>query len=191
MEERIKIQRRQSAVPEAASIFARSRRSSSDTIVRSPSVPPEFGHDFRRISILPIQAKLAVSQPHDAAELEAERVATQVMNSPAPQDSDFVNSQEKSEEIAPKIQQAAVQRECASCEEEDDELMRQADGSHGMTDGAIAQVHRAVNSGGQPLDAATRNFMEPRFGHDFSQVKIHTDTQAATSAQAGCGLCCG
>jgi hypothetical protein len=38
--------------------------------------------------------------------------------------------------------------------------------------------------GGQPLDTATRAFMEPRFGHDFSQVRVHTDTQAAESAQA-------
>ena len=25
-----------------------------------------------------------------------------------------------------------------------------------------------------PLDAATRSFMEPRFGHDFSGVRVHT-----------------
>jgi hypothetical protein len=37
---------------------------------------------------------------------------------------------------------------------------------------------------GQPLDAETRTFMEPRFGHDFSQVRVHTDAQAAESAQA-------
>ena len=29
-------------------------------------------------------------------------------------------------------------------------------------------VHEVIRSSGQPLDVATRSFMEPRFGHDFS-----------------------
>ena len=40
------------------------------------------------------------------------------------------------------------------------------------------------SGGGQPLDPATRAFMEPRFGHDFSQVRVHTDERAAESARA-------
>jgi hypothetical protein len=45
-------------------------------------------------------------------------------------------------------------------------------------------VHQVLDSPGQPLDAGTRNFMEPRFGHNFSQVQVHTDGKAAQSAQA-------
>jgi hypothetical protein len=45
-------------------------------------------------------------------------------------------------------------------------------------------VHEVLRSSGQPLDASTRAFMEPRFGHDFSGVRVHTDTQAAESARA-------
>jgi Domain of unknown function (DUF4157) len=45
-------------------------------------------------------------------------------------------------------------------------------------------VHDVLRSPGQPLDAATRAFMEPRFGHDFSGVRVHTDARAAESAQA-------
>jgi len=45
-------------------------------------------------------------------------------------------------------------------------------------------VHEALRSPGQPLDPATRAFMEPRFGHDFSQVRVHMDDKAAESAQA-------
>lgn len=44
-------------------------------------------------------------------------------------------------------------------------------------------VHQVLRSPGQPLDAATRAFMEPRFGHDFSQVRVHTDEKAARSAR--------
>lgn len=34
------------------------------------------------------------------------------------------------------------------------------------------------HSVGQPLDAAARGHFEPRFGHDFSKVRVHTDTAA-------------
>src|SRR6266699_3881151 len=44
-------------------------------------------------------------------------------------------------------------------------------------------VHEVLRSPGQPLDTATRGFMEPRFGHDFSHVKEHTDVKAAESAR--------
>src|SRR5262245_36305789 len=45
-------------------------------------------------------------------------------------------------------------------------------------------VHEVLRSPGEPLDAATRTFMEPRFGYDFSHVRVHTDEQAAESAYA-------
>ncbi len=51
----------------------------------------------------------------------------------------------------------------------------------------VSKVPTVVNdvlcSPGQPLNAATRARMEPRFGHDFSQVRIHTDQRAAESAR--------
>lgn len=45
-------------------------------------------------------------------------------------------------------------------------------------------VHEVLRSPGQPLDLNTRAFMEPRFGHDFSGVRVHTDARAARSAKA-------
>lgn len=45
-------------------------------------------------------------------------------------------------------------------------------------------VHNVLQSSGQSLDAATRTILEPRFGHDFSRVRVHHDDQAAESAQA-------
>ena len=38
-------------------------------------------------------------------------------------------------------------------------------------------------SPGQPLDEATRAYFEPRLGHDFSQVRVHADGNAAASAR--------
>jgi hypothetical protein len=45
-------------------------------------------------------------------------------------------------------------------------------------------IHEVLRSPGQPLDANTRAFMEPRFGHDFSSVRVHTNVKAAESARA-------
>jgi len=45
-------------------------------------------------------------------------------------------------------------------------------------------VHRALSSPGRPLGGTTRSLMESRFGHDFSHVRIHTDSLAAASARA-------
>jgi hypothetical protein len=45
-------------------------------------------------------------------------------------------------------------------------------------------VHEILRSPGEPLDAVTRAFMEPRFGYNFRDVRIHTDARAAESARA-------
>jgi hypothetical protein len=45
-------------------------------------------------------------------------------------------------------------------------------------------VGDALRSPSQPLDAGGRAFFEPRFGHDFSQVRVHADEAAARSARA-------
>jgi hypothetical protein len=45
-------------------------------------------------------------------------------------------------------------------------------------------VHETLGAPGQPLDVATRNFMEPRFGHKFGSVRVHAGERAAESAQA-------
>src|SRR5262245_2170580 len=53
-----------------------------------------------------------------------------------------------------------------------------------LTNAVPPIVQDVLRSSGQPLDPATRDFMEPRFGHDFSQVRVHTDAKAEESAQA-------
>ena len=49
---------------------------------------------------------------------------------------------------------------------------------------APAVVGDVLGSSGQPLDAATREFFEPRFSYDLSHVRVHTDAAAAASARA-------
>jgi hypothetical protein len=49
---------------------------------------------------------------------------------------------------------------------------------------AAAGAQRALASAGQPLDTTSRQFFEPRFGHDFSRVRVHADGAAEQSARA-------
>jgi Domain of unknown function (DUF4157) len=44
-------------------------------------------------------------------------------------------------------------------------------------------VHEVLRSPGEPLDAPTREFMESRFNHGFSRVRVHADERAAASAR--------
>src|SRR5262249_59725508 len=72
--------------------------------------------------------------------------------------------------------------ECEECRKKRLRLQRKAARSD-EPDTAPPIVHEVLRSPGRPLDAQTRAFMEPRFGHDFGQVRIHTDALAAESAR--------
>ncbi len=60
---------------------------------------------------------------------------------------------------------------------------RAAPGASAALDAAPA-VGRVLDTAGQPLDAATRSFFGARFGHDFANVRVHADAQAAESARS-------
>ena len=66
------------------------------------------------------------------------------------------------------------------------QLLQPAAGGPAQTGDALPPIVRSVlKSGrGQPLDPATRAFMESRFGYDFGHVRVHTGPQAAESARA-------
>jgi hypothetical protein len=76
----------------------------------------------------------------------------------------------------------AFKNGCKRCPKKKEILQRAAVNSG--PDAVPPIVHEILRSPGQPLDKETREFMEPRFGHDFSQVRIHTDAKAAESARA-------
>lgn len=138
-----------------------------------------FGHDFARLSVLPaaagvIQTRLVVNTPGDEYEREADRVSEQVMRTPEPQ-----------------LQRAcACGGGCHKCQGEQTGQERERLQTKRVTPGDLGQtavpstVHEVLASPGQSLDSAARAFMEPRFGHDFSRVRVHSDAKAAESAQA-------
>ncbi|MGH3990828.1 MAG: eCIS core domain-containing protein, partial [Pseudonocardiaceae bacterium] len=66
---------------------------------------------------------------------------------------------------------------------QDEKVHRFADGTPGPAR-IPATVAAVLRTPGQALDASTRGGMEERFGHDFGQVRVHTDAEAARSAQA-------
>ena len=76
--------------------------------------------------------------------------------------------------------------ECEECKKrrrkEDSVLHRSATSSSHAGEVAPPIVHQALRSESQPLDAGARSFLESRFNHDFSRVRIHTDQTAAESA---------
>ncbi len=76
---------------------------------------------------------------------------------------------------------AGMGGQCAECGKR--RLSRRAAGPAAPGQ-APAIVHDVLGTPGQPLDCATRNFMEGGFGHDFSRVRIHSDARSAESARA-------
>jgi hypothetical protein len=138
---------------------------------------PRGAWDFSRIPIFPpdrrtrdearpsfnaplqqgvLQPKLNIGVVDDTLEHEADRVAEQIIRAGSP---------------------IAASRG----------ILENVTGSaKGRAGGAEAPniVHEVLRSSGQPLDAPTRAFFEPRFGVDFSTVRVHADAQAAASARA-------
>ena len=71
---------------------------------------------------------------------------------------------------------------CASCSKK--RLARKAASQSSNLPEATRIVQNVLLTGGRPLDDSIRAELEPRFRHDFSRVRLHTDCQAARSAQA-------
>src|SRR5277367_4161511 len=118
---------------------------------------------------------LAVNQPGDIYEQEADSMADEIMRMPSTELHRKCTHCEEEED-------RKIHRKCAQCEEEEHKLHRKETGAGPAT--APTVVHEVLRSPGQPLDAGARAFMEPRFGHDFSRVRVHTDARAAESARA-------
>ena len=74
-----------------------------------------------------------------------------------------------------------VSDECEECQE--NRLQRKHATVNSMA-ATPASVSKTLREPGQPLDGATRDYMESRFGHDFSRVRVHEDQSAGDSARA-------
>src|ERR1043166_2612966 len=111
------------------------------------------GRSLNRSALL--QTKLTIGSSNDPLEDEADRIANQVLATPA---TAAVNS------VPPRIQRHTGQS------------------SYGIAS-SPASVDHVLASSGMMLDQSTRQDMEWRFGHDFSRVRVHSGTEAAQSAR--------
>ncbi|MFI0607100.1 MAG: DUF4157 domain-containing protein [Anaerolineae bacterium] len=152
-----------------------------------------------RATGLVIQAKLRVNEPGDVYEQEADRVADMVMRMPDPvgaaANEDPPPSGAQPGHAGPGMPRIALQREMLSAPTGVHRLSEDEDGndaplqakaeSGGLTvsravEGQIAALH----GGGQPLPEATSSFFEPRLGFALSEVRVHSNSQAAETARA-------
>jgi hypothetical protein len=142
------------------------------------AISSHFNRDFSGIPTHPplagmIQTKLTISQSGDQYEQEAESVSVRVMR------------------MEPRLLQrsCACGGTCPKCQAErktkhDARIqMKRVGSTHSGQTNAPPSVHQVLRSPGQQLDATTRAFMEPRFGQDFSGVRVHSDRAAAESAR--------
>jgi len=154
-----------------------------------------------------IQAKLAVSHPGDPYEQEADHVAEQVTSmsataSTATAQRQLSPDEEKDKQplqmkplaasITPLAQRQAVPEE-EKKEEQPVQMkstLQRAAGEESVDAGPRIEQQLGQSMGkGSPLPDSVRSYMEPRFGADFSSVRVHTDSEASTlnrslSAQA-------
>ncbi|WP_293024500.1 DUF4157 domain-containing protein [Moorena sp. SIO3I8] len=148
-----------------------------------------------------IQTKMQVGEPDDVYEKEADTVAAQVMRMPAPP----VQNQTEEEDIQTKpialqlqseeeeIQTKPIALQLQSEEEEiqtkpialqlqSEEEEIQTKANPGQTPQVSPNLETKIQSRrgtGQLLSESIRSFMEPRFGADFSNVRVHTDSSAS------------
>jgi len=155
----------------------------------------------------PVQAKLKIGKPNDRYEQEADRVADRVMSASesshvaAPvagsitpltvqraeeEEAQTLPLQRQEEEegaAQPKLQRQPEEEEEAQPmlqrqEEEEEEMQMKPAGNVVAPKHFAAQMSR-VRDSGQPLPVSERAFFEPRFGTDFSGVRVHSGGQAA------------
>ncbi|MCI0337073.1 MAG: DUF4157 domain-containing protein [Acidobacteria bacterium] len=157
-----------------------------------------------------LQAKLEVNQPGDRHEEEADRVADMVMRMPEPGPLTPPNGSSSSMQrkcaacasgqgLCPKCAEEErlerkpvaspithfIQRQ-VGLEPEEEESLAQTKKVHSSAPLVSHSVENYVNSirgSGQPLSQPVRAYLEPRFGYDFSEVRVHTDSRAAESAR--------
>lgn len=170
--------------------------------------PQSQVHDFSHVDLFshapqraPIQMKLTVGAPNDVYEQEADRVADQVLSMPDSATQQPVQREGMEEdELQMKSLDSTIQREGGG--EEDELQMKPLDSTIQREGGeenelqmkptgvqataAAPALETQLNSSqgsGSPLPDDVRSFMEPRFGADFSGVRVHTGAESVQMNQ--------
>ncbi len=149
----LKAQQRRSVVP--VSQFASGILQRTCACGSTPGPSGECTECRKKRLVSGLQAKLAVSQPGDRWEQEADRMA----------EAAIAGSPSRVRSFDPAT------------------TLRVQPGQIAGFSKVPASVYDAVHRPGQPLDPQTRTLMEARLGYDFRHVRLHNDQQAAQSAR--------
>jgi len=125
-----------------------------------------------------LQAKPLVSNPGDSLEREADWTAERVMRMPdrVPGTADV--------RAGASVKGLPVAQDGLAELLRSPALATRSDAIAGVSGHAPAALERLRGQRGAPLEAKARAFMEPRFRHDFSHVRVHTGTLASAAARA-------
>lgn len=174
------------APPERSNLFSKpvSLHEELNVPVYNIPVPVSNGHDDGTVtpanySGIPASVSTAgkrrqpqqINKSSDPSEQEADRNAAEILKIPVQPGDGFAGDKRLSGNQSNKnINQGLPARSSASPASKDVPVP--------------PVVPQVLNHPGKPLDNNTRGFMESRFGYDFSQVRVHTGSQAGESAQA-------
>jgi len=179
----------QSPVIEAATLQVQSKeigiqRECADCAKEKQEESAAEGKDWDEMSVAEsgIQTKLTVGAPGDVYEQEADRVAGQVMSmSVAPESSPQVQRLPEERWFrAPSITPVVQKR--VEPKVQMWQLLQRAGGGNEAS-GDLESRLNASQGGGSALAPEVRSFMEPRFGADFSSVRVHTGGEAVQMNQ--------
>jgi len=156
-----------------------------------------------------VQAKLTVGQPGDKYEQEADRVAEEILRQPGPVAEGGPENLTRQQPLAVMRSCAPCNEELRrapnvtatppclvecetphcpgepSCLVEDVTVAPQVfPGREAQVSPTLAQRILAQREHGQPMSKSLRQFYDRSFGYDFNQVRLHTDSQAAATADA-------
>ena len=125
-----------------------------------------------------IHAKLTIGKSNDRYEREADQMAEQVMQMPEPKS---VISNEPS--VGPEEEK---KRSLEKTTTHHNTLAINANRSTKQSQAVVKDLESRISilrGRSQPLSESVRSFFEPRFGYDFSKVRIHNSQEAAEMAK--------
>jgi Domain of unknown function (DUF4157) len=130
---------------------------------------------------------LRVSEPDDAFEQEADRVAGAVMTGKRAGLDWSISRMSVAPVLRRKCDCGGSGGACEACRDDEEgapaSLQRKASGPS-VSGEAPSPVQDVLSASGKPLDQASRKFFEPRFAHDFGKVRVHTGAHADRAARA-------
>ncbi len=137
-----------------------------------------------------IQPKLSISSPDDPQEKEADAIADKVMRMPEPmaaapmsnKDEDKLHRKEE-EPLQTKTDATSINRRCTACSTEEKKLQRKEVEENEHLHANTSSYISTLNNKGNHLPKQSNEFFSSNMGYDFSNVKIHTDKEAASSAK--------